>query len=210
MRTASDIAMPPVARFGSDTVLRLEDVSVVYRVTKERISSLKEYAIRRLRRQIVIEEFWALKDISFDIKRGECVGIIGRNGSGKSTLLQIICGVLQPTSGETKVNGRISALLELGAGWDEQRLKIFDVSIPRREEIRVYGEAIDKARSRFDDAQRAAQLRSRELEQKQREAERIRLKRDALNPPDADQISNAEQALRREHARRPLRRRPGW
>jgi ABC-type polysaccharide/polyol phosphate transport system ATPase subunit len=100
--------------------IRLDDVAVCYRLPKERIPSLKEYAIRRLRRAIVYEDFWALHGVSLAVRRGEVFGIIGRNGSGKSTLLRVVARVLKPTRGRVRVSGRIAPLLELGAGFDAE------------------------------------------------------------------------------------------
>jgi ABC-type polysaccharide/polyol phosphate transport system ATPase subunit len=97
--------------------IQLENVSVAYRVPRERVSGIKEYTIRWLQRRLVYEEFRALQNISFQVKQGEVFGIIGRNGSGKSTLLKVVARVLVPQKGRALVRGRVAPLLELGAGF---------------------------------------------------------------------------------------------
>jgi ABC-type polysaccharide/polyol phosphate transport system ATPase subunit len=96
--------------------IRLEGVSVRYRIPRESIRSIKEYAIRKLKRRILYEDFEALRDVGLEIEAGETVGLIGRNGAGKSTLLRLIARVIQPTTGRVVVVGKTAPLLELGLG----------------------------------------------------------------------------------------------
>ena len=97
--------------------IRLEKVSLRYRVPKERIRSFKEYAIRRIQRRVTFDDFEALKDVDLSIEPGERVGVVGRNGAGKSTLFRIISRVLPPSEGRVQVAGRIAPILELGLGF---------------------------------------------------------------------------------------------
>ena len=112
-----------VVSASTDTIaIRVSNLSKCYQIYDSPRDRLKQFVMPRIRhiagkaQKQYFREFWALKDVSFEIKKGETVGIIGRNGSGKSTLLQLICGTLTPTSGIVETNGRIAALLELGAG----------------------------------------------------------------------------------------------
>jgi homopolymeric O-antigen transport system ATP-binding protein len=98
--------------------INFHDVSVRYRLPKERIRTVKEYAIKSLWRKVEYEEFWVLNDISFQVEPGEVLGIVGRNGAGKSTLLKLVARVMKPVKGEVMVNGKVTPLLELGAGFD--------------------------------------------------------------------------------------------
>lgn len=100
-------------------VLKVENISKVYRLFDRRRDRLKEMLFKRFGRQFG-KDFWALKNISFGLRPGEALGIIGRNGSGKSTLLQILAGTLTPTGGALEVRGRVAALLELGSGFNPE------------------------------------------------------------------------------------------
>lgn len=103
-----------------DTIIQVKDVSICFNMSKEKVDNIKEWVIRLAKHQLKFEEFWALKGISLDIKRGESMGLIGSNGSGKSTLLKVMAGVLKPTKGSVTVDGSIAPLIELGAGFDPE------------------------------------------------------------------------------------------
>src|SRR5215475_3767096 len=98
--------------------MTLKGISKKYNIYDRPTDRLKELVLRN--RRCYHREYWALRDIDLQIQRGYCTGIIGPNGSGKSTLLQIIAGVLQPTTGTLDVDGRITAILELGAGFQPE------------------------------------------------------------------------------------------
>lgn len=90
----------------------------MFRLYRENVDSLKEFVVKKIKRQIAYDEFWALQNIDFHVGRGEAVGLVGRNGSGKSTLLKTIAGVLKPTKGSVAVKGTVAPMIELGAGFD--------------------------------------------------------------------------------------------
>ncbi len=129
----------------SDVAISVKNLTKTYRIfghPGDRIKQALTFGQKQYHK-----EFTALKNVSFEIKKGETVGIIGRNGSGKSTLLQLICGILKPTSGSVEVNGRISALLELGAGFNPEftgRENVYFqgavTGIPREEMVKRFDE----------------------------------------------------------------------
>lgn len=101
-----------------EPIIEVNDVSMRFRMANDRISSFKEFAIAKLTGKLEYKEFEALKHVSFDVQRGEVVGLIGHNGAGKSTMLKVICGILKPTEGSMTVRGNIAPMLELGSGFD--------------------------------------------------------------------------------------------
>ncbi len=111
---------PTAVSFATDPVIEIEGVAVRYRSPQEKISSIKEYAIRWARREIRYNDFLALQDIDLKVFPGEVLGIVGPNGAGKSTLLKVISRVLKPSQGWVRIRGRVSPLLELGAGFNAE------------------------------------------------------------------------------------------
>jgi lipopolysaccharide transport system ATP-binding protein len=130
----------------SDTVIRADHLSKRYRIGGARPEGLRhalEGGVRRLFRRSAparpTEDFWALTDVSFEIKRGECVGVIGRNGAGKSTLLKILSRITDPTEGEVRLRGRVGSLLEVGTG--------FHPELTGRENVYLNGSILGMSRS---------------------------------------------------------------
>lgn len=101
-----------------NTAVHIDHVSICFNMSRDHVDSVKEYVIKTIKHQLFYDEFWALKDISFDIHKGEAFGLVGFNGAGKSTMLKAVAGVLKPTKGSITVNGSIAPLIELGAGFD--------------------------------------------------------------------------------------------
>ncbi len=99
-------------------MIQAENVSLCYRMTYDQTRSIKEFVVQLLSKKVKYNEFWALKDVSFTVEKGEVLGIIGNNGAGKSTLLKVISGILKPTEGGVKVYGNVVPMLELGSGFD--------------------------------------------------------------------------------------------
>lgn len=103
-----------------DTVLVVDNVGMRFNLMEKKVDNLKEYFIKMIKNELRYQEFWALQGVSFSIKKGDRLGILGLNGAGKSTLLKIIAGVLKATEGKITIKGKIVPLLELGAGFDPQ------------------------------------------------------------------------------------------
>lgn len=99
-------------------MINVDHVSMKFNLSSEKFDSFKEYVIKSLKKQVSYDEFWALEDVSFQVLKGDALGLIGLNGSGKSTMLKTIAGVLKPTKGHVEVFGTVAPLIELGAGFD--------------------------------------------------------------------------------------------
>ena len=121
-----------------DYVVDIENLTIRFNLASEKISDLKEYFIKLVKRELMFQEFLALQDVTLKVRRGESWGLIGVNGSGKSTLLKSSCGILKPYKGSIKINGNIAPLIELGAG--------FDYNMTARENIFLNGTVLGHSR----------------------------------------------------------------
>lgn len=137
-----------------EEIIKLKNVSMMFNKSSERIDNIKEFTIKLLKRKLMFEEFWALKDINLSVTRGQALGIVGLNGSGKSTLLKIIAGVLKPTKGAVCAEGSVAPMIELGAG--------FDMDLSARENIFLNGAVLrysrKQMRERFEEIMDFAEL----------------------------------------------------
>ena len=122
----------------NDIAIKVDDVSIKFNLSQEKLDSLKEYVLKLFHGKVKYDEFWALQDVNFELKKGERLGILGLNGAGKSTLLKVIAGVYKATTGTVERHGVVAPLLELGAG--------FDMQYTARENIYLYGAVLGYSR----------------------------------------------------------------
>lgn len=138
----------------NDIAVKVDDVSIKFNLSREKVDTLKDFVIKFLKREIKYDEFWALQNISFELKKGERLGILGLNGAGKSTLLKIIAGVYQPTEGTVTKYGTMAPMLELGAGFDPQ--------YTGKENVFLYGSVLGLSREfleeRYDEIVKFSEL----------------------------------------------------
>lgn len=143
---ASNAVSTDTAKAG-ETIIELKDVTIRFNKNNLKVDNLKEYFIRLVKKQLIFQEFIALKDVSLDIKKGEAWGFVGVNGAGKSTLLKVVSRILKPSMGSVTVRGTVAALIELGAGIDPQ--------LTARENIYLNGTLLGYSRafieSKFDE-----------------------------------------------------------
>lgn len=123
--------------------VELRNIEMHFNMSKEKLESLKEYFLKFMKRQLYFEDFVALDNISFDIKKGDVFGIVGLNGCGKSTTLKVISGILKPTKGTVETSGTIAPLIELGAG--------FDMELTARENIYLNGSVLGYSKKFMDE-----------------------------------------------------------
>ena len=121
----------------------VDNVSMKFNLSKEKVDSLKDYIIKSIKKEIKYNEFWALQNVSFTVEKGDRVGILGLNGAGKSTLLKVIAGVFKPTEGSVTKHGKMVPLLELGAGFDQQ--------YTGKENIYLYGAILGYSKEFIDE-----------------------------------------------------------
>ncbi|MDO4515529.1 MAG: ABC transporter ATP-binding protein [Bacillota bacterium] len=125
-----------------DTIIEVNGVAMRFNLAEQKTDTIKEYFVKLVTGKLHFNEFYALRNVSFEVKRGEAVALIGKNGSGKSTMLKILAGVMYPTEGTVTVNGSIAPLIELGAG--------FDMELTAKENIYMNGAILGYNRAFMD------------------------------------------------------------
>lgn len=126
----------------NDYIIEVDNVTMRFNLAQEKTDSIKEYILKMISGKLHFNEFFALKDVSFKVRRGEAVALIGKNGSGKSTMLKILAGVMCPTKGSVAVRGTVAPMIELGAG--------FDVDLTARENVYLNGAILGHDRAFMD------------------------------------------------------------